>query len=301
MENLYVPDSVNDCFHIYSNGTNVNLLCETRKDYIFIMNMIAASSFACDVKILTDQIMSTHFHAIISGTERNCDIFARRITAILNRFISDKGRSSHINGDLEVSLDPIYDSDELKNKIIYVYRNALSARYPLMPWKYEWGPGDIYFVDHSELENIGRPLSELSLYRQRLTFHTHVNLPQWWRMNDEGMILPHCYFDWKRVEDIFGSSYVFISFIHQKKNQKLELEACFKHKLVQQVTETELREYAKKLFRDMFGRIRISIATVPEKIAVARKLCQDHRIYSVSMLSRVVLLSQEILDNVLNK
>lgn len=301
MKNFYVPDSVNDCFHIYSNGTNVNLLCETRKDYIFMMNMIAVSSYVCNVRILIDQIMATHFHAIISGAERSCNIFARRIIAILNRFINGKGRSAHINGDLEVSLDPIYDSDELKNKIIYVYRNALSARFPLMPWKYEWGPGDIYFVNHSELENMGVPLSELSLYRQRLKFHTHVKLPQGWRINSEGMILPHCYFDWKRVEDIFGSSYMFIAFIHQKKDQKLELEACFKHKLIQQAAETELREEAKKLFRDMFGRNRISIATVSEKIAVARKLCQDHRVYSVSMLSRVVLLSQEILDSVLNK
>jgi hypothetical protein len=300
MKDNYMPSPVYDCFHIYSYGTNVNLLFESREDKIFIMNIIAAYSYGCGLKILVDQIMNTHFHIIASGNAEGCNRFSLRLLAALNKFINRKGRSSHINGKLEISIDKINDSDELKNKIIYVYRNALAAGCPLMPWKYEWGPGDIYFVDHDELSMIGTPLSEMSYYVQRRKFHTHARLPKEWRVNREGMILPQCYFDWKRVEQLFGTPFVFISFLHQKKEQRIRIEAGFSNRAIEALSDSELRKEAKEMCRDLFGRSSLSKATISERISISRKLWQDSRTSSVSKLSRATLLSQDVLRSVLN-
>ena len=77
MNNDFQPKPVSDCFHIYSNGEKMNALFSAREDKILAMNMIAITSFANGVKILADQIMETHFHAIVSGSVSACAKFKK--------------------------------------------------------------------------------------------------------------------------------------------------------------------------------------------------------------------------------
>lgn len=300
MNNDFQPRPVSDCFHIYSNGKKMNALFSTREDKILAMNMIAVTSFANGVKILTDQIMETHFHAIVSGSVRDCAKFKKDIIVKLNIFINKMGRSAYSDGGLEVSMDPIRESTELKNKIIYVYRNALAAGFPMMPWKYEWGPGDIYFVDHETLAKSGKLISDIPVREQRRVFHTNVALPQSWRVNEEGMILPHCYMDWVRVEKEFGSARVFIAFIHQKRDLEGKLDAECTKNIGITFSETELRREAKELCKQVYGRSCIASASAEERIAVAKCLWQNRRTYSVSSLSRVMLVPKDILQGMLH-
>ena len=55
---------VKDYAHIYSDGTNVSVLFQSREDYVFGMNVIAVTAFICGITILTIQVMETHFHII---------------------------------------------------------------------------------------------------------------------------------------------------------------------------------------------------------------------------------------------
>lgn len=299
MNNDFQPKPVSDCFHIYSNGKKINALFSAREDKILAMNMIAITSFANGVKILADQIMETHFHAIVSGSVSACAKFKKDMIVKLNIFINRKGRNAYSNGNLEVSMDPIHESTELKNKIIYVYRNALAAGFPMMPWKYEWGPGDIYFVNHETLAKAGKAISDIPVRVQRRVFHTNVALPQSWRVNEEGMILPHCYMDWVRVEKEFGNARVFIAFIHQKRDLEGKLDAECARNVGITFYETELRREAKDLCRKVYGRPNIASASAEERIAIARCLWQNRRTYSVSSLSRVMLVSKDILQAML--
>ena len=116
MKNDFHPKPVCDCFHIYSNGKKMNALFSAREDKILAMNMIAITSFANGVKILADQIMETHFHAIVSGSVSACAKFKKDMIVKLNIFINRKGRNAYSNGNLEVSMDPIHESTELKIK-----------------------------------------------------------------------------------------------------------------------------------------------------------------------------------------
>lgn len=300
MKNGFEPVPVNDCFHIYSNGTNVNSLFTTREDNIFIMNALAVNSFISGIRILVHQIMETHFHLIASGTQINCYKFVQRVTPLVNRLINRHGRSTCINGKFQISMDPIHEARELKNKIMYVYRNAIAARMPVLPWEYEWGPGNIYFVDHSSLESQGKPISALSLYQQRLRFHSHIHLPQNWRINDEGLILPHCYIDWRRVEKEFGTPFVFVSFMHQTREEECRLEAECSRRAVEKLSEAELRKEVNEYVWKVYGRRKISDAIVEERIASARHFWSERRTYSPSTLSRVVLIDLKVLKDLLN-
>ncbi|NLN98905.1 MAG: hypothetical protein GX125_01350 [Bacteroidales bacterium] len=290
---------VDDCVHIYSDGTCVVCLFGERQDCIRMMNLIAVTAHENDIRILMIQIMSTHFHLIASGKRTDCARFTTSLTRKLQIIILRSGKKELVREGLKVSMDPIRTENELKNKIIYVYRNAIAAGYPFAPWEYEWGPGNILFVDHGTAAKMGMPLSELGVMQQRSLFRTKEKLPQHWRCNEEGMILPHSYLHWERVEKLFRSVRAFLAFLHQKRDQEMLLDAECARNTTTRLSESKLRKEAKERLASLFGRRSFCKASFEERTALARKLWADRRTYSLSVLSRVVLIDKGTLAQIL--
>lgn len=294
MNDFFSPTPVNDCYHIYSNGTAMNVLFTERAEYIFMMNMLAVTSFANHVKLLATQVMETHFHVIASGSHTACSKFTKDLLVKLGIFISER----KLSGKLEISMDPIWDSNELKNKIIYVYRNAITAGFSFAPWHYEWGPGDIYFVNHEEFRDIGTPIGAISATMRRKLFHTHLALPSDWRVDSEGMIMPHSYIDWQRVEKLFMTIRAFIAFLYQKKDIEAAINSECASGAYKKYSEKELRKYANDLCIEVFGE-PLSKTCFDNKVAIGRRVWASRKNITVSTLSRVVRLDKEVLRQVL--
>ena len=292
---------VKDYAHIYSDGTNVSVLFQSREDYVFGMNVIAVTAFICGITILTIQVMETHFHIIARGRPQDCDRFARSIVVKLHSFLTEAGRRFAVKGRLKVSNDPIFMENELKTKFMYVYRNAISAGFPRVPWEYEWGAGNIYFVDHDRLRGQGRRINEYPVLTRRAMFHTAAALPEDWRCDGEGMLLPHCYVDWRSVEDLFKTPRAFIAFMSQKKDVEAAIDRECSVNIVHRASETELRREAKAVCAMQWGLPTLSKASVEQRMAVAQKLWGDRRTYSLSVLSRVTMLDRNVLESVFGK
>lgn len=288
--------------HIYSDGTNVSSLFQSREEYIYGMNMIAVAAFICGISILTMQVMATHFHLICRGRPQDCDRFSRSIIVKLGSFITKMKRQFIVTGKIHVSNDPILTENELKTKFMYVYRNAISAGFPMMPWEYEWGPGDIYFVDHNRLACLGKRISEYPVLTRRTMFHTGAALPKEWRCNGEGMLLPHSYVDWNAVESLFRSPKAFLAFLSQKKDVEAAIDReCASNVTVRRASETELRREAKAVCGSLWGLTSVTKASVEQRVAIAQKLWGDRRTYSLSVLSRVTMLDKNILESIFGK
>lgn len=294
----WIDRPVDGYAHIYSDGTNVSVLFQSRDDFVFGMNLIAVTAYQCAVEILTVQVMETHFHLIVKGSPRDSDRFARSIASKLESYLTRTGRRFAVKGHIRVSNDPIATENELKTKFMYVYRNAISAGYPFAPWKYEWGPGDIYFVDHNHIMMLGRRIGEYPVLTRRAMFHTATKLPEDWRCNEEGMLLPHCYIDWKAVENLFKSPRAFLAFLSQKKDVEAALDRECSVGAVHRASETELRREARSMCVDLWGLPTVSKASVEQRMAVAQKLWSDRRTYSLSVLSRVTMLDKAVLESV---
>lgn len=298
----WVDKPVDGYAHIYSDGTNVSSLFQSREDYICGMNMIAVTAFICGISILTMQVMETHFHLISRGRPQDCDRFTRSIIVKLGSFITQMKRPFVVTGKIHVSNDPIRTENELKTKFMYVYRNAISAGFPMMPWAYEWGPGDIYFEDHNHLAGLGKRISEYPVLTRRAMFHTGATLPKEWRCNDEGMLLPHSYVDWNAVESLFRSPKAFLAFLSQKKDVEAAIDReCASNVMVLRASETELRREAKAVCGALWGLTSVTKASVEQRVAIARKLWGDRRTYSLSVLSRVTMVDKSILESIFGK
>ena len=298
----WIDEPVEGYAHIYSDGTNVSLLFDSREDYIFGMNVLAVTAFQCDLTILVMQVMGTHFHIIARGRPQDCDRFARSVAMKLESFLSRTKRRNVVKRKIRVSNDPIFTKNELKTKFMYVYRNAIVAGFPLAPWAYEWGPGDIYFVDHNLWTGRGKRIGEYPVLTRRAMFHTLTVLPDEWRCDEEGKLLPHTYVDWKSVEALFRSPRAFLAFMSQKKDVEVAIDReCSSNLAVHRASETELRREAKALCGSLFGLPSLTKASVEQRVAIARKLWGDRRTYSLSVLSRVTMLDKNILESIFGK
>lgn len=298
----WVDKPVEGYAHIYSDGTNVSILFESREDYIWGMNVIAVTAYQCGIVILTLQVMGTHFHLIAKGSLQDCDRFARSIAMKHESFLSRTKRCHAVTGKIRVSNDPIFTENELKTKFMYVYRNAIAAGFPLAPWAYEWGPGDIYFVDHNRFAKQGKRISEYPVLTRRSMFHTLTALPEDWLCDAEGMLQPHSYVDWKSVEALFRTPRAFIAFMSQKKDIESAIDReCTSLSAMHKASETELRREAKTICNALWNVPAVSKASVEQRVAVARKLWADRRTYSLSVLSRVTMLDKNILESIFGK
>ena len=298
----WVDRPVDGYAHIYSDGTNVSLLFDSREDYIFGMNVLAVTALQCDVTILVMQVMGTHFHLIARGKPQDCDRFSRSAGVKLESFLTRAKRRHAVKGKIRVSNDPIFTENELKTKFMYVYRNAIVAGFPLAPWAYEWGPGDIYFVDHDICSGIGKRIGDYPVLTRRSMFHTLTALPEAWRCDEEGKILPHSYVDWKSTEALFKSPRAFLAFMSQKKDIEAAIDReCSSNSTVLRASETELRREAKAVCGSLWGLTSVSQASVEQRVAIAQKLWGDRRTYSLSVLSRVTMLDKNILEHIFGK
>lgn len=153
---------------MYSDGNAVNSLFDTREEKIAAMNIIAILAYSFNVRILVQQVMTTHVHLIVSGEAVDREGFARELKRRLMLWASWKKHSVH--SGILVGNDEIRTERELMNKFMYVYRNAIAAGYPGMPWDYIGGPGNIFFIDHNQVN--GKPVSELSKTERREMLHS---------------------------------------------------------------------------------------------------------------------------------
>ena len=266
------------------------------------MNVIAVTAYQCGIVILTLQVMGTHFHLIAKGSLQDCDRFARSIAMKHESFLSRTKRCHAVTGKIRVSNDPIFTENELKTKFMYVYRNAIAAGFPLAPWAYEWGPGDIYFVDHNLWSGRGKRVGEYQVLTRRAMFHTLTALPEEWRCDVEGKLQPHSYVDWKSVEALFRTPRAFLAFMSQKKDVEVAIDReCSSNLAVHRASETELRREAKTLCDSLFGLPSLTKASVEQRVTIAQKLWGDRRTYSLSVLSRVTMVDKNILESIFGK
>lgn len=291
--------AVDDCSHVYSDGTLVYGLFEGEEERISGMNLVAVTAFSCNVKILMVQVMTTHIHLIISGNYIARDRFSKELKNKLARVLIRKFPT--IGCSISVSNDSISDERELKNKIMYVYRNAIAAGWKGMPWNYVGGPGDIFFVDHNEKAMAGRKLSDYPRYQTHAMFHSRLNLPENWRVDERGLLLPHCWMDWERVENLFRTPKAFIAFMHQSRDMETAINQDNAQKKIENIKESELRVICRKLCREMFGKTILSKASVEERLAIARKVWSERLTYSISALSRVTLLDKSLMESIFSK
>ena len=297
MEN-YVPwerHPVQDCYHIYSDGTRLSVLFELPQDKVFARNLIAVLAFQYHIRVYCDVIMDTHFHLVGHGKPEDVARFVAQLKRLLIRYFKRTNRPYLLKESLWISTDLLQDDVEVMDKIIYVFRNPMDAGYPLLPENYPWGVGRLFFQIDSSVAI--RRVGDMTIDERRALFHTRAPIPDEWEVDANGMLLPGCYIDVETVLRMFGSPRRFIAFLYVRKKDLAKQDEQCARAFLEKRGDTELHAEAEAESQRLFGR-RITKLSQAERIQVAAILWQERCTLSRKQLARAVRMNPDLIEAV---
>lgn len=286
---------VQDCYHICSDGTRVSVLFELPEDKVFAMNLMAALAHRYNLRVYCPVVMDTHFHLVAQGRAEDIASFKIQMKRILTMYFHSTGRDYLLKDGIYIHYEPILDDVELMQKIIYAFRNPMDAGYPYLPDDYTWGAGRLFF--HPASECTGKRIGDLTVRKRRAMFKTRIDIPDDWRLDENGMIFPRCFVDVDAVHALFGSPKRFITFLHVRKKDLAEQEAKDARIFLEKRGDSELHAEADAESRRLFGR-RITKLTQAERIQIAKILWQNRRTLSRKQLARAVRMNPDLIEAV---
>ena len=298
MDNTWAPVPVKDCFHVYSDGTLVHSLYETEDDRVFMMNRIVLSALSCHLKIIVLEVMRTHFHVIVRGAPESIDKYIRELKRLIVRYFRRIGKPESVNNTIRIRADPILDIDELRRKVIYIFRNCTEAGYPYLPENYPWGPGRVFFQTN-EPAGIRHRVGDLSYRELCRLFRTRIKLPPEWEYDSKGMLIPYSYIDLNFIYgSVFTSIRQFIAFLSVKKKDLQEMEVADKRRFLEQCDESALQEQAEEDSRKLFG-MAVGELSEADRLTLAMHFWNERKTFSIKQLARIVRADASLLKAVL--
>lgn len=217
--------------------------------------------------------MLVDFHLIARGAPDKIQKYKREIKRLITRRYNRDGLGDIVKDAIQIAVDPIKDDEELRRKIIYVFRNCTEAGFRLLPEEYPWGPGLVYYRQD---KTTYRKVSELDYREQCRLFRTRVKLPQNWEFDAIGMLVPRSYFDTQYLHnEVFLSPRQFIAFLNVKKKDLIEMEAADARPFLEKQDEG-------KLLKEM-------------EIHLATHFWNERKTLSVKQLARLSRLNEAVL------
>lgn len=253
-------------YHCASKGLEDNVLFASRVHFIAGMNRVGLCLLAINgVIIFAFVLMDNHVHFILYGTKEDCDRFMaqyKKLTCIYAA--NNTGRKVT---DFEYDCWLIPNKEKLQEKICYVLRNPLAAWMPVLPTNYLWGSGPLMFAADPAANF--HPLGETSEYYRRKVFGTKQVIPAEWLVNDEGMIWPGSYVEYKRAESMFDNVTSFLYGLTQNKEDMINQEMYGNTiSLHDHVVIASL----KKCAEEYFGNDNLDYLTLDQRLDLIRTL-----------------------------
>lgn len=275
-----MEQEVNDIWHVLSDGTRADIPFSTDEEKILAWNSIAICAHDAGVTVLVVTVNDTHLHTLVKGPEDRAEHFRFALQHRLRLFNRDE--------TIIVDCQAVKTRTEALSKFMYVYRNCLDF-YRRLPGEYPWGSGNIYFA---EIKERGTKLSEFSLREQYRFLRTKKRLPQEWRVNTNGRILPESFIDIEEVERSFGSVRAFIAFQYVRKEDEAAMKSEINRNYLEQRNIQELRRIGNKYSANYCSR-NLKSAPLNIRLKVAGRMIKEGLAGKSASLAKALYLKPE--------
>jgi len=230
---------------------------------------------AHEVLIIAFVLMDNHVHFILYGTEKDCMCFMALYKKYTGIYLAVNKLGKLENFECGCWL--ITNKEKLIEKISYVLRNPLAAGMGILPTSYPWGSGTLMFAgtsaDAAGLGNTFHTIGATSAYARRKMFGTRLDIPENWLVNDEGMIWPGSYVEYRRAESSFGS---IVNFMYElnKKNEDIVNQEMYGNKI--SLNDFEVMKILKAVSMDQNGIGDISVLSIEQRLDLIREMRRTH-------------------------
>lgn len=271
-------------WHAYTSGKETAILFTNIDDLRFAMNVIAqAADKFPELKIIAFEVMSNHFHFVISGEESTIRAFFESIRKRVSRSIPGIKKA-------KLTIKPINDLQSLRNNIVYTNRNGYVVDYNYTPFSYPWGTGGYYFTRFP----LEKPYSEIYTGPRRKMFRGRdPKLPGDWRTID-GYIAPISFCSIAFGMAIFRDAHHYFSLVSKNIEAYSELAEGLDDSDF--LTDIELFAQVVKIVKSDYGLNSLKDLSKAQKLDLARKLHFKYR-SSNGQIRRTLGLTQYEVDS----
>ena len=196
---------------------------------------------------------------------------------------------------VQVQIKEIDNKQYLEYAIAYVLRNPIAAGYRLMPNQYAWGTGDCYFRnDYIPKGNRVDSYRKVKLEREILFSRAHIQGD--YILDENLMISPLCYVDYKTVEATFGHPSRLLGLLARKEETEVEIFLGTADRYNPDIEE--LRESVRELIKAEFGAGVISQLSMEQKMKLCSMMRKNFRA-SRKQIAMITRLKMEIINKLI--
>ena len=239
--------------------------------------------------------MSNHFHFVLYGSYNECWKFANEYKRLCGMLVNKQQGIERLLKDVEIQIKKIDSKEYLEHAIAYILRNPIAAGFRLMPHQYVWGSGNCYFRE--DYTPAGRRLDSFSSRElASKVLMSKTKLPDDYIVDDNLMISPLCYVDYKTVEEIFGHPSRLLGQLSAKREAEFELYLGIADRYTPDIEE--LKTSVKELIQVEFEVKSISQLSIEQKI----RLCSlMHRNFHASrkQIAIITRLNMETINEII--
>lgn len=281
-------------YHVCSEGLEKNLIFRNRKEFVMGMNYVAICYQKFDIKILCFCLMANHFHFILYGTYEQCLLFGneyKRLCAIMMKRMQNI--ESAMQG-VEIQIKEIDNKQYLEFAIAYVLRNPIAAGFKLMPNQYAWGSGNCYF--RSDYIPKGKRIDSYSKNKlESEILYSRASVPGDYILDENLMISPLCYVDYKVVEETFGHPSRLLGLLAAKKEAEIEIFLGTADRYNPDIEE--LKDSVRELIKEEFGVRVVSQLSMEQKMKLCSMMRNNFRA-SRKQIAIITKLKMEIINKI---
>lgn len=275
-----MEEEVKDIWHVYSDGTRADIPFDTIENKVYTWNSVAISAESAGVKVLVLTVNDTHLHCLTRGDRERVAHFKK----VLRQRLANRFTRIHF------ACTPVKTRKEAMAKFMYVYRNCLDF-YKKLPGEYPWGSGNIYFSEHKPNPAYHR-ICDYSLREQYRVFRTRMKLPEEWKVDTDGRIMPDSFIDYASVEQLFISVRSFIAFLYVRREDEAALKQEIHRNYLESRSIQDLRRIGNEYCAQACGKTLVKV-NVRVRLAIAAKMIREGIAGRSASLAKALLLKPD--------
>lgn len=286
-------ENLGECYHLWT-PERFEIIFSSEDDFRCGMNIIGiCARLFPNIRILTFEIMSNHFHFTMAGGLTCILDFFETLKKFLSRHFRKGGRTVDWSG-FKASTRALTSLEDLRNVIVYNNRNGYIVSRDHTPFSYPWGANRYYF--HPDARMLSELKSRPMTLRERQSATNS-------RMADditelmmfEGCCSPLSFCSIQHGESLFrdASHYFYLISKNIEANKQIAKEvgeSVF-------YTDNELFAAIAHISRERYGAPSLTEASSSAKLELARIMRYEYNATSKQIM-RFLKLSQKILESI---
>lgn len=266
-------------YHFFANGDDAKGFILDKKDYCAAFNRMGICTSYSGITMLSFSVEDTHPHALIYGTEEDCDRFKTDYESLTKHYIT-ASRGSLDGVKFECTLYRVSDPDYLRNVGIYTIIQPTKDGKSIMPYDYRWGTGSMYFRSGAvpiwhfdEKGKYSEPLrfGSLTVRQKRGLLSSKRSVPSDWLVCN-GLLLPSNYVDVKAFESLYQTANRFRVFLGNSRRDQEEVIKKMAEMRGVCIEDLEARKICREKCQEMFSNSDVRKLNPQERLSLASSL-----------------------------